>query len=125
MQVVTGRIGEVLLHAQVPLGRLDRSMTERKLYMVELGAAPIGELGIGATQIVRRDSRAVRFNAPPAALRGQGLTRDVIALVHSMKHASAVDLRCGRPVIFTPTRCSVACMLPGYCGPLGEIDGTA
>ena len=46
---------QVLTKAQVALRGLDRGMAEADLDLLEGRAAPVGELGEGAPQVVRRD----------------------------------------------------------------------
>ena len=41
---VQRRVGEVLLDAEIPLGRLNGSMTERNLDLLERGVTAVGEL---------------------------------------------------------------------------------
>ena len=55
MQVVAGRVRQILLHSEIPFGGLNRGVAERELDLIQLGAAFEGELGEGAPEIVRRD----------------------------------------------------------------------
>jgi len=46
--VIAGGVGEVLLDAEVPFSRLDGSVTERNLDLLEGGVTFVGEFGEGS-----------------------------------------------------------------------------
>ncbi len=50
--MVARRIGQVLLHAQVPFGGLDAGMAEGKLDLFQRRPPLVGQLGVGPSQIV-------------------------------------------------------------------------
>ena len=68
-QPIARRVVEVLLEPQVALGGLDGGVPQRDLDLLERRAAPVGELGEGAPQVVRRDPA----EAGPAGVGGDGL----------------------------------------------------
>ena len=61
--MIAGGVGEVLLNSEVAFGRLNGSMPQRNLDLLERGVTPVGESGEGSSQVVRRD-----FNADRAAV---------------------------------------------------------
>ena len=77
-------------------------MAERKLDLIELRAALVGQLGVGTPQIMRRDF-GVLLDAAPNALGGEGLTGEPVALVDAPEHGAGRDLRRGRlPGLWPP-----------------------
>ena len=80
LDVVAGRIVQILVHSQIPFGRRQRSVAEAELDLIELGAPLVSQLRIGPSKVVGRDV-GILLDAPPDALRGEGIAGEGIALV--------------------------------------------
>src|SRR5579863_6447639 len=102
--MIAGRVGEVLLDAQVALGRLDRRMAKRHLDLFQPRPALVGQLGVGATQIVWRQmpppelSHVLPQNEPDALSRHR-LMGKLSAPVDRPEHPPAVNSGSGAPLI--------------------------
>jgi hypothetical protein len=51
--VIYGR-DEILFGSQIPLGGLNRRMTQEEFYLLEIASALAAELGTGAAHVMRR-----------------------------------------------------------------------
>jgi len=55
MQIVTGGIGEILMGPEIALGGDEGSMAKGDRQLIQFRSPLVGELGVGAAQIMRRD----------------------------------------------------------------------
>src|SRR5579863_3749345 len=100
--MIAGRVGEVLLDSEVPFGRLDRRMAKRHLDLFQPCPSLVGQLGVGAPQIVWCQVRPPELshvlpqNEPDALSRYRFMGK-LSAPVDRPEYAPAVDSGSGAP----------------------------
>jgi len=77
-------VNQILLCAEVPLGRLNRGMAEEQLDLLKLPAGSATQLGAGAAEVVRRDAgNACGLSVPleklPHHLLAHSITMHLVA----------------------------------------------
>src|SRR5579863_8904497 len=100
LDTVVGRIHQILLGTEIPLGRLNRCMAQEQLDLLKLAACGPAQLRAGPASVMRCDAGDAGIDRIlpehlPDHLFGHSLALHAVAAVHRAEYAAFRNPRAG------------------------------